>query len=110
MHSLTNDTGIARTFIHSLFTIKINYTISLVLFLLVLAIVSVFMGLFKKESYRSENGRFRGTGVVKPLPALAVSFFVVIINPINVERIDAGHVGIKVSNVGDDRGVAKLNM
>jgi regulator of protease activity HflC (stomatin/prohibitin superfamily) len=27
--------------------------------------------------------------------------------PVEVERIDAGHVGIKVSNIGDNRGVGK---
>jgi hypothetical protein len=81
--------------------------ISLVLFLLVLSIVSVFMGLFKRDSYQNENGRLKPTGIIKPLAALALSFFIVAINPINVERIDAGHVGIKVSNVGDDRGVGR---
>ena len=39
--------------------------------------------------------------------ATIIALVVVAINPIDVERIDAGHVGIKVSNVGDNPGVGK---
>jgi regulator of protease activity HflC (stomatin/prohibitin superfamily) len=38
---------------------------------------------------------------------LILALVVAAINPIDVERIDAGHVGIKVSNIGDNRGVGK---
>ena len=32
---------------------------------------------------------------------------VTIINPISVERIDVGHVGLKINNTGDERGLSK---
>ena len=61
------------------------------------------MGSLKKESYLNENGRFKPTGIIKPIAAV---FFILhaAINPLNVERIDAGYVGIKVSNISVNRG------
>lgn len=41
---------------------------------------------------------------------LVMPFFIIvfaIINPFKVERVDAGHVGIKVNLTGDNRGVSK---
>ena len=81
--------------------------ISLFIFLVTLLITAAFLGVFKKANYYLENGRFRFTAVVRVLAAFFIAIIVVIINPVNVERIDAGHVGIKVSNVGDNRGVGK---
>lgn len=81
--------------------------ISIVVFSLVLFIASVLLGLLKKSSYFNESGGFKPLSLIKPLAAIIIAFVVVAINPIDVERIDAGHVGIKVSNVGDDRGVGK---
>lgn len=81
--------------------------ISLIVFLFTLLITATLLGTFRKSTFYSENNRFKAAGLVKLFAALGTAFFVVLVNPIDVERIDAGHVGIKVSNVGDNRGVGK---
>ena len=39
---------------------------------------------------------------------LIAGFIISAIQPFNMERVDAGHVGIKVNLTGDDRGVSKF--
>ncbi|HNU89596.1 MAG TPA: SPFH domain-containing protein [Ferruginibacter sp.] len=78
-----------------------------ILFLLTFFIVALIIGAFRKKHFLNEQGRFKITGLIRPVAAFLITLFLVAINPLNVERIDAGHVGIKVSNVGDDRGVGK---
>ncbi len=81
--------------------------ISLIFFIVALLIAGMFLGIFKKSSYVLENGRFRAISIVKLVIAVFIAFIIVAINPVDIERIDAGHVGIKVSNVGDNRGVGR---
>ncbi len=38
---------------------------------------------------------------------LFVSLVVGLFNPLSVERIDVGHVGLKINNTGDERGLSK---
>lgn len=45
--------------------------------------------------------------VVKLVASLAIALLIAAINPISVERIDVGNVGLKVNNTGDERGVSK---
>jgi hypothetical protein len=81
--------------------------ISTVVFFLALFIAGLFLGVFKKSTYFTEDGRFKPVALVKPVLTLLIALVLTAINPIDVERIDAGHVGIKVSNVGDNRGVGR---
>ena len=81
--------------------------INFMIFLLAFAIFGLFLGAFRRKTYQQESGRFNARNLWRLFLSLALAFFVAIINPIDMERIDAGHVGIKVSNVGDNRGVGK---
>ena len=81
--------------------------ISLFVFIVSFIIVGLLMGAFRRSRYVSADGRLKTTSLLIPIAAVVISLVLVAINPIDVERIDAGHVGIKVSNVGDDRGVGK---
>jgi hypothetical protein len=81
--------------------------IGLIAFLIAFIISGIILRAFKRGTYVSEEGRLRGTNIWRPLVAALIGFIVATINPIDMERIDAGHVGIKVSNVGDNRGVGK---
>ena len=81
--------------------------ISTIFFFATFFISGFILGIFRKSTYSKPDGSFKATGIIKSIAALLISFVVVMINPIDIERIDAGHVGIKVSNVGDDRGVGK---
>jgi len=78
-----------------------------ILFFTLFAIIALIIGAFKKKHFINDQGRFRVAGFVRPVLAFVITLIIVAANPINVERIDAGHVGIKVSNVGDDRGVGR---
>lgn len=81
--------------------------ISLVFFVVSFLIVGLILGVFRRSRYRTEEGQFKFSSLLSVVIAVFIAFIVVVINPIDVERIDAGHVGIKVSNVGDNRGVGK---
>ena len=81
--------------------------ISVIIFILVFLLAAVFLGAFKRSNYRDVSGRLKPGSFLRVIAAFAIAFLLVVINPVNIERIDAGHVGIKVSNVGDDRGVGK---
>src|SRR5215207_2722253 len=82
--------------------------IGIITFALVFFITGIILGIFKRNSFRDEtNVRSKANKIGRILTAVVIGFLVAVINPINVERIDAGHVGIKVSNVGDNRGVGK---
>ncbi|MBC7867931.1 MAG: SPFH domain-containing protein, partial [Gloeobacteraceae cyanobacterium ES-bin-316] len=81
--------------------------ISFIVFLMALLVAATFLGVFKKANYAAENGRFKFAGILRVAGAIFIAIILVAINPVDVERIDAGHVGIKVSNVGDNRGVGK---
>ncbi len=81
--------------------------ITTIVFFLALFITGLFFGAFKKSTYINEEGRFKVTALFKPMAVLVIALVIAAVNPIDVERIDAGHVGIKVSNVGDNRGVGK---
>ena len=81
--------------------------ISLVVFIIAAIVAGLFFGILKRSTYVNEDGRFRPVSLVRVVAVVFIAFIVVAINPIDVERIDAGHVGIKVSNVGDNRGVGR---
>ncbi len=81
--------------------------IGLIFFVFAFVIVSLILQAFKIQSYRDSEGRFRFAGIWRPVAALILALVIAAINPVDIERIDAGHVGIKVSNIGDNRGVGK---
>lgn len=81
--------------------------IATITFFIALIIAAVFLGVIRKRTYVTEDGKFRPAGLIRPIAALFIAFVAALLNPLDVERIDAGHVGIKVSNVGDDRGVGR---
>lgn len=81
--------------------------ISLFIFIISFLVIGLVLGAFRKSKYLNEEGRLRPVSLLSPLIAVIIALVVVAINPVDVERIDAGHVGIKVSNVGDNRGVGR---
>lgn len=76
-------------------------------FVLTFLLAGILLGIFKKQSYINEARKPRVAGVIRAVLVFFIALVVVLVNPIDIERIDAGHVGIKVSNVGDNRGVGK---
>ena len=81
--------------------------ISFIFFVVSFLLFGAIFGIFRRSRYSNQDGRFRMSALVSVFITIVLSFLIVAINPIDVERIDAGHVGIKVSNVGDNWGVGK---
>src|SRR5829696_2599740 len=81
--------------------------ISLLFFIIAFIIVSLVLQVFRRRVYTGADGRFRASNLWRPFTAIVLALIITAINPIDVERIDAGYVGIKVSNIGDNRGVGK---
>ncbi len=81
--------------------------IPFLVFIIAFLIAGSLLQVFKRSAYVNETGRLKVAGILRTAGAVFIALIIVAINPINVERIDAGHVGIKVSNVGDNRGVGK---
>lgn len=71
----------------------------------VIALVTAFKnGVTKKTSYGSDVMDI--TKLAKPILIFVVGLFLGMIQPYAIERVDAGHVGIKVNLTGDKRGVS----
>src|SRR5688572_637267 len=82
--------------------------IGFIAFLLGFIILGLVLQAFRPSTYKDpQTGKVKVKNLWRLFAAIFGAWIVVMINPINVERIDAGHVGIKVSNVGDDRGVGR---
>lgn len=76
--------------------------ISIVLFFLTIIVLGSIFRIFNRATF---NALF--FGISKVVGVLVIALIIAVFNPFAVERIDAGHVGIKVNNVGDERGVGK---
>jgi len=77
-------------------------------------ILGTSFGVFNIKNYTSEvetrygrETKLNAILVTKLVVAVVVSLIIGMINPITVERIDVGNVGLKVNNTGDERGVSK---
>jgi len=87
--------------------------IGLITFLLVFGIMGLFLGVFNMKNYLGEVDKWgdRKTNtsqVIKSVLTLVAAFTIAILNPYEVERVDSGKVAILVDNIGDSRGMAKV--
>jgi regulator of protease activity HflC (stomatin/prohibitin superfamily) len=90
--------------------------ISTILILVTLAATAYYFFSTKDQAYEkvdpvgkwdSATEKFRPIWLIKGLALFIVGLLIVIIQPFAIERVDAGHVGIKVNLTGDSRGVSK---
>lgn len=88
--------------------------IFLLTFILAMLILGTSFGVFNFKNYTSKEETRYGTEtktntglVIKLVVVVLVSFIIGVVNPVTVERIDVGNVGLKVNNTGDERGVSK---
>jgi hypothetical protein len=58
------------------------------------------------EDRYGDRKNFNISWLFKPLGVFLLGFIVSIVQPFELERVDAGHVGIKVNLTGDKRGVS----
>ena len=86
--------------------------IGMITFILSLGVLGILFGVFNFNNYLSEPDRYNNRKVkvgvvVKAIFVFVLSFIIGVVNPISVERIDVGHVGLKINNTGDERGISK---
>ncbi len=81
--------------------------INFLIFLLAFFVVGFILKAFKSSTYREGRKIYCLKNLWRIFATVFIAFIISVINPIDMERIDAGYVGIKVSNVGDNRGVGK---
>lgn len=73
--------------------------ISLIFLMIGLTITAIFF--FIGRTSNNENW------LVKPIVTLIITLVLTFVQPLRLERVDAGHVGIKVNLSGDNRGISK---
>jgi regulator of protease activity HflC (stomatin/prohibitin superfamily) len=87
----------------------------MITFLLIIASITVaalmaLRGYKKAEAATKENSYgdkdVPTTWIVKPIIVLALGILASLIQPYSIERVDAGHKGIKVNLTGNERGVS----
>lgn len=86
--------------------------IGTITFFLAVAILGTTFGIFNLKNYHTEPDKYgnkdlKSSSVVKLVIVILVSTVLAIFNPLTVERIDVGHVGLKINNTGDERGISK---
>lgn len=94
--------------------------IGLLTFISALIILGVVFKLFSKDTYVETiekedkwQGKYTETetipsGIVKAVGVFIVSLIIGFLNPYDVERVDSGHVAILVENLGDNKGMSKV--
>jgi len=92
-------------------------------FILSMLILGVSFGIFNPKNYQitkeTKREDYRGNiytdtetvtnqkQFVKIAVVVIISFIFSTINPLTVERIDVGNMGLKINNTGEERGISK---
>lgn len=74
-------------------------------FLFVLSLIAAALYVLNK---RNTQPKLSPSLLGKGAAIIVVGLIISLIQPFKIERVDAGHVGIKVNLTGDDRGVSKF--
>jgi hypothetical protein len=93
--------------------------IGILTFIVTLIVLGVTFKLFSLDTYvKKVEKEYRGEkytetqsnamGYIKLAGVVIVSMIIGFINPYEIERVDSGHVAILVENVGDNRGMSKV--
>ena len=83
--------------------------ISLSVFIISAIILGFAMGSFNLKNYVIEKpghyDEFNIKQVIKSVVVLVLAIVISLVQPIEVQRIDAGNIGLKIDRVGNDKGV-----
>jgi hypothetical protein len=87
--------------------------IGFITFTLTLIVLGGIFGIFNINKYVGEPGKYgdrpvSALQVVKLVGVVITSIILGFINPYEVERVDSGHVAILVENLGDSKGMSKV--
>lgn len=82
--------------------------ITFAIFVLSLLVLGTLMGSFRLSNYQGPDKDLEppnGSQIVKTVVVLIVSTVIAFVQPIEIQRIDAGNVGLKIDRVGNSKGV-----
>jgi regulator of protease activity HflC (stomatin/prohibitin superfamily) len=90
--------------------------IGILTFVVSFLILATIFRLFSKETlvetaeskYGGMETTVRASGIVKLVASLLIALIAGFAVPIEVERVDSGHVAILVENIGDNKGMSKV--
>jgi len=80
----------------------------MIIFFLALTVVVAIIFFTSRSKAARQNETSRKSIVLKTFGIIFVGVIISFVQPFAVERVDAGHVGIKVNLTGDDRGVSQI--
>jgi hypothetical protein len=69
-------------------------------------VIAGFVAFTTRSRMEDEHGDFSMKWLFKPITIFLAGLMISIFQPFSLERVDAGHVGIKVNLTGNDRGVS----
>lgn len=78
--------------------------ISIIIFLIAFAIIGKAFGAFNPENYRTSYGE-PPRQAIKTGVSLLIAGLIAVFQPIEIHRIDAGNVGLKIDRIGNDKGI-----
>lgn len=86
--------------------------IGIITFFISIIVLGTVFSLFNFKNYLTEKDNYgdqnlKSSMVAKAIIILIISVIIGAFNPLTVERIDVGHVGLKINNTGDERGISK---
>ena len=86
--------------------------IGIVTVILSFLLLGTLFGVFNSSTYFEPKDKYgdsktKPAGIVKLVVIVILSSLIAAINPISVERIDVGHVGLKINNTGDEKGISR---
>lgn len=73
-----------------------------IFFTIFLVAAGMAFGTRRRYNLKTEFGKW----IVRPLLVVLIGLLIAFANPFAVERVDAGHIGLKVNLTGDERGVS----
>ena len=87
--------------------------IGIITFVLSVLVLGILLGIFNLKNYFGEEDKYgdkpvKAVSIIKLVCVVLLSVIIAFVNPISVERIDTGYVGIKVDNIGDNKGNSKI--
>lgn len=78
---------------------------TILVFVVSLLALGAAFGAFNFKNYTKEDGELNAKQIVKSAAALGLALTITFVQPIEIQRIDAGNVGLKIDRIGNEKGV-----
>lgn len=79
--------------------------ISLTIFAVSFAAFGAALGVFKLRNYVTAKQTLNGLQLAKAIGVLILSIVISMFQPLEIQRIDAGNVGLKIDRIGNNKGI-----